>query len=66
MHKIAYGIKCVGGTRHIPHLLSKLVGVGFLNVPLTTNPTIVYLQPFSSKSFRKKWLNNFTEVDKDY
>lgn len=56
-HNIATCNKIVGGSWHFPHLISKLFGVGFLNVPLTKHPITAYEQPFTSGSFRKKWLN---------
>lgn len=61
MHNIANSVKFVGGTRHFPRMISKLLGPKFLDVSLSRDPIIAYIQPFTASSFHKKWLNTFTD-----
>lgn len=61
MHNIANSVKNAGGIWHFPRMISKLLGPKYLDIPLSQDPTITYLQPFTTGSLKKKWLNVFSD-----
>ena len=65
VHNIACCSTNLGGYRYFPRLISKLIGEGCFDLPLSESSLIACPQPFTCSSFRKKWLNQYTPSNED-
>jgi len=65
VHNIACCSTNLGGYRYFPRLISKLIGEGCFDLPLSNSSFLAYPQPFTCCSFKKKWLNQYTPSNED-